>query len=202
MNKRLRNSEKEKLLDQNYVRSRFDYDPETGRCFWKVAKAEHFLSNGKQKPETIAKRFNKMHPEGSEAFTTNTASGYKQAKLKGNTYALHRVIWLWMTGEWPEDQIDHFNHIRNDNRWTNLIEATSKQNNRNRKLPNNNQSGYMGVYYIPRVKKWIVYLSIDGKQKYLGYASSPEDGWNIRKEAQNKYDYSATHGQKICKTVN
>lgn len=37
-----------------------------------------------------------------------------------------------MTGEWPKDQIDHINRIKDDDRWENLREATQSQNSYNR----------------------------------------------------------------------
>jgi hypothetical protein len=37
-----------------------------------------------------------------------------------------------MTGEWPKDQIDHINRIKDDDRWENLREATQSQNSFNR----------------------------------------------------------------------
>ena len=37
-----------------------------------------------------------------------------------------------MTGEWPEDQIDHINRKRDDDRWINLRAATQSQNSYNR----------------------------------------------------------------------
>lgn len=48
-------------------------------------------------------------------------------------------------GDWPKDQLDHINGVRDDNRIENLREVTSQQNNFNRKPNSNSTSNYKGV---------------------------------------------------------
>jgi HNH endonuclease len=54
--------------------------------------------------------------------------GYRVVWCGGRLLRAHRVIWLWMTGEWPEFDVDHQNRVRDDNRWSNLREATRSEN--------------------------------------------------------------------------
>lgn len=68
------------------------------------------------------------------------------------TYKAHRIIWLWVTGEWPNGQIDHINRDALDNRWSNLRIATPNANARNRSVNRNNTSGETGVF-LDRSKK-------------------------------------------------
>ncbi|WP_424031702.1 HNH endonuclease [Methylocella sp.] len=49
-------------------------------------------------------------------------------KIDGRPYTVHRVVWLWKTGEWPFPEVDHEDRNGTNNRWTNLHEATSTQN--------------------------------------------------------------------------
>ena len=76
-----------------------------------------------------------------EAFTSLNNGGYLEGKILGKYYKAHRVIWLWMTGEWPKEQVDHINHDRTDNRWCNLREASRLENYRNQSQYKNNKSG-------------------------------------------------------------
>lgn len=71
----------------------------------------------------------------------------------------------------PEDGLftDHINGDGLDNRRCNLRECTHGQNQMNQKLPKNNTSGYKGVSWNKRCKKWQVRIYVEGKETHLGY---------------------------------
>jgi hypothetical protein len=71
--------------------------------------------------------------------------GYLVIRAGDRVHKVSRLAWLWMTGEWPKDQIDHANLNKADNRWLNLREATPSQNARNCPRLSSNTSGYKGV---------------------------------------------------------
>lgn len=48
-------------------------------------------------------------------------------------YLLHRLAYLYMTGNWPLGEIHHVNHNPSDNRWANLADVTPLENNRLRR---------------------------------------------------------------------
>jgi hypothetical protein len=50
-----------------------------------------------------------------------------------------------MTGDWPENDLDHKDTIRTSNVWTNLRPATRGQNRCNTKAGKNNTLGIKGV---------------------------------------------------------
>lgn len=103
------------------------------------------------------------------------SGGYLRTGLAGNQYYLHRLIWLYMTGAWPDNLVDHDNTIRSDNRWDNLRPATDEQNQHNRKIDSRNTSGVKGVCWSTHHGKWKASLTAYGKRKYLGYFDALQD---------------------------
>jgi hypothetical protein len=57
----------------------------------------------------------------------------------------HRLAWLYMTGEWPTDIIDHKNRNGLNNRWDNLREADQELNLANASVQKNNKAKLKGV---------------------------------------------------------
>jgi hypothetical protein len=118
------------------------------------------------------------------------ATGYRQIWFQGQQHMEHRVAWFLHYGEWPKDQIDHINGVRDDNRICNLREATYSENQCNRKIPKNNKSGFKGVSWNPARKAWQVTIRYGGTNKNLGYFST-------RERAAEMYDKAALkhHGK-------
>ena len=100
--------------------------------------------------------------------------GYRRISLKGRPYVSSRIAWLVHKGAFPKGQIDHINNDVSDNRIENLRDVTSKQNSYNRRKPCSNTSGYKGVTFHKRDKKWQASVEVDGRTKFLGYFNSPE----------------------------
>ena len=103
------------------------------------------------------------------------AQGYRRVKFDGKTYQVHRLVWFYVHGTWPTDQLDHINGVKGDNRITNLREATNSQNQQNQRKPHSrNKNGYLGVTYRKRLDKWQARIKINGTQRHLGLFSTPE----------------------------
>lgn len=66
---------------------------------------------------------------------------------------------------------------------TNCKWATYSEQNANQRMKSNNKSGFTGVSYHKRVKKWQAFYSNNGKRIWLGYFSSPESAAQARKVA-------------------
>ena len=132
-----------------------DYDPDTGFFHWKERLGDN--------------RFNKRY--AGKRVGIKDSYGYLKIRLNGREYKLHRLAYLIMTGRWPEPLCDHINRIKDDNRWINLREITNRDNLRNR----NNNSGFPGVYYRNREKRWRAHTTIDGKYVHIGHFGSAEE---------------------------
>ena len=109
----------------------------------------------------------------------------------------HRLAWLYMTGEFPNGQIDHINHVRNDNRWCNLRVVNNQENHKNRPKQKNNKTGIVGVAFNKRTSKYIAYITVNKKRVSLGYFDDLEKAKETRLNANVKYGYSSNHGVGI-----
>lgn len=88
--------------------------------------------------------------------------GYILIAIKNRHYFIHRLAWLYMTGKWPKNEIDHINRIKNDNRWENLREATRIENGRNVK------KSVGGIYIQKSGDRYMARV-------HLGYFSSEDE---------------------------
>ena len=81
-------------------------------------------------------------------------------------------------------RIDHENRNKLDNRRRNLRLATFSQNNANCGRRRNNTSGYKGVYWNKKTKKWQARIECEGRCLHLKY-------WTTKAAAARAYDRAA-----------
>lgn len=157
------------MLTQSRLREVLEYQPETG-IFIRIS--------GYQK--RIGKVAGRVHPK----------RGYREIHIDGKLYYAHRLAWLYMTGEWPKDEVDHKNHIRDDNKWSNLRDVTASVNQQNRiACQKNSKSGFLGVKKHERCKSrpWQAQIKSNGKILSLGYFSTPEEAHEAYINAKRIY---------------
>lgn len=65
--------------------------------------------------------------------------------------------------------VDHINGNGLDNRKINLRLCSPAENARNQRKHKNNVSGFRGVSWCKREKKWVAYVAKDGVKKFVGY---------------------------------
>lgn len=153
------------MITQEYLKSILNYDPETGFFTWKVRLAAATLIDGD------AGWYNK--------------DGYLIIQIKGKGYPASHLAWLYVTGDWPKDEVDHENLIKSDNRWKNLREANRTENMYNTPTYKNNRLGIKGVGFHKVSGKFRARINVNGKSKDLGLFNTPE-------EAKEAYDKIAT----------
>ena len=173
-------------ISSEYLRSVLGYEPETGVLTWKArSKITHHTVH------TWNKRF-AGKPAGYKGYDK-----YIRITLKGfnkRIFMAHRLVWLIMTGDWPQDQIDHINHNRADNRWVNLRAVSARENLMNSNLRSDNTSGFVGVFWDNDLKKWRASITTHRETKYLGVFDSKEDAVIARKKAANDLNFHENHG--------
>jgi hypothetical protein len=111
--------------------------------------------------------------------------GYIRITVDYRSYAAHRLAWLYMTGEWPADDVDHRDRCRSNNRWDNLRAATHTQNQHNASLRRDNTSGFKGVHFHKQSGKWFAQIRFRGVKHYLGIHATPEDAARAYNKAAN-----------------
>jgi hypothetical protein len=149
------------------------YDPDSGKLFWRKRGVHLFRKTEGRAAENACATWNSRYAD-REAFL-GSARGYVTGCVLNRPCIAHRVIWAMQTGEWPKDQIDHINGVRNDNRWVNLRAATRFENACNRPVPKHSRSGTKGVHWHARDKRWIARITANHKAYHLGTFTSLDD---------------------------
>ena len=84
-------------------------------------------------------------------------------------------------------ETDHINKNKLDNRKCNLRTVTHSKNLMNTGLWENNTSGYKGISWYKRYKKWEAKICVNYKQIYLGRFKGLSDAIKARKKAELIY---------------
>jgi hypothetical protein len=122
---------------------------------------------------------------GEEVGSSSKLHAYYRLKVDGGYYPAHRLAWLYMTGEWPSEFIDHIDRNRRNNVWKNLRDVTQTVNQYNVVAPQrNNKLGVRGVCST----KWGFQASIrvDGRLRYLGHFKTLEEAAQAYLNAKQK----------------
>ena len=125
-------------------------------------------------------------------------SGYILLNIKGKRFLAHRVIWNIVFGDIPEGmEIDHINHVRDDNRIENLRLVEKKDNQKNLSRNKRNKTGVNGVS-LTKQGKYYAQIGVNGKTVSLGYYSNIDDAIRVRLEYEKKLKYHINHGGELC----
>lgn len=159
-------------LSQALLKKHYNYDPNTGKFTAKLPT--HF------------------HNVGDEIGSISV-EGYLETSIKNKRFLVHRLIWLYMTGNLPE-QVDHINHNRQDNRWINLREVNNTNNIKNCSLSKNSVTKINGVNLIKATNKYRAYITVNKKQIHLGIFDNINEAIAARKQANIDYGFHVNHG--------
>lgn len=152
------------MLSQSRLRQLFRYDDTTGGLYW-VSPTSRAVREGQR--------------AGRELNT-----GYRQVMVDGRRYLEHRLVWVWHYGAHPQEEIDHINGRRSDNRVENLREATKAENQQNiAGARRSNATGLLGVSYHAG-RRWRAQIRVSGVKHYLGLFPSPEQAHQAYLEAK------------------
>lgn len=158
-------------LSLERLRALLVYNPDTGIFTWKITR-----------PKCV---------KGAIAGSKCDDGGWRIG-LDGFSYSAHRLAWFYVQGVWPDEEIDHKNRVKSDNRWGNLRPATRVQNQVNVLLKNS--TGYANVDKVG--KRFRAMARINGKQIHLGMADTAEEAHAISVHARRK-----VHGEFVISQI-
>lgn len=145
------------------------YNPETGEFIW----VNRPSCRSKIKCDDIAGCIN--------------AKGYRVIQIFGTQYYAHRLAWAFVHGVMPNDDIDHINGDKDDNRLFNLRSANRNQNQANIRAPKTNKLGIKGVCKVKDRNLFSAKIVVNGRRKHLGYFKNVENAAEVYAAAAKRY---------------
>lgn len=159
-----------------YLKTRIHVDCDNGRVYWKNPTKYHpcLLSN----------------EAGCSAKNTNKKKSYWYVKVDSQRIKRSYLVFLFSTGEWPSEQIDHINGNSLDDRRGNIRLATPTQNAWNHKTRKKLSSTPMGVREL-KSGRFQARIAVHKRQLVIGTFDSVDEASNEyqkkRKELFNDY---------------
>lgn len=159
-------------LTQALLKKFYNYDPLTGVVTARLEQHNYYAG------EVVG-------------YVANT--GYISLSVGCKEYLLHRIIWLYMTGNMP-DQVDHIDHDRLNNKWDNLREVNNTDNSKNASISKNSSTKINGVSFMKSRGKYRAYITVNRKQISLGLYDTEQEAAKARRDADIKYGFHPNHG--------
>ena len=151
---------KEAALPISELKTLIAYNPETGDLSWLPRPTDTVIG----RPRTKGPISGKM-------------GGYIYVSINGKGYLGHRLAWAITRGYWPTEQIDHIDRVRDNNRWSNLREASNRENHTNR---TDNASGQVGVMFEKSRGRWKAFVRVGYTMHNIGRFHTVEEATAAR----------------------
>lgn len=145
----------------------YEYSPDSGLFRWRI---ETHGYGGKKYPGDIA---------------GTIKAGYVVLAIGKSRFRAHRIAWLITYGEFPDDDdIDHANRARSDNRIFNLRLKSRSLNNHNAPKRSDNSSGFKGVSWSKSKQRWWAKINVDKEMHHIGYFNDFREAVEARYAAE------------------
>lgn len=154
-------------MDQTTLKSLLRYASRSGHFYWKVRPSNNV---------------DLSVPAG-----TLDKKGYVIIRYQGKGYKAHRLAFLYMTGSWPPDLIDHEDGNKSNNRWKNLrvLDNQRNQENQSNQANSKNLLGLKGVS-CRADGKYFARITVKGVVHALGCRDTPEEAHELYLKAKRK----------------
>ena len=156
------------MITQSELKALIEYRPDTGEFLWMVNRRGGRGQCRKGAPAGYADK-----------------KGYQYIRLNGREYLKHRLAFLYMTGSWPPDQVDHIDGKHGNNQWSNLRPCTPAENMQNITKTKRNTSGYIGVKRAQ--KRWMATIQVRGQVFKSRTYATPEEAYEAYLELKRQH---------------
>jgi len=142
------------VITAEKLRELMEYDADTGVMRWRV-RMSNFCHAGRIVGTLQSRRGLETH-------------------IARKSYQVHRLIWLWVYGEWPKYTIDHINGNREDNRLCNLRDVSMMGNCQNqRRAKSTSKTGILGVIKVG--SRYKASITAGYKLKHIGTFATAQE---------------------------
>ena len=176
-----------KEITRDFLLEILTYNPLSGVFTWNCRSVGNHFKN-----KRAVGVFNALYSgsvAGSEVSSNKSATSYIAIKINGKSHKSHRLAFIYMTGDAPEE-VDHIDHNGMNNKWTNLRPSDRKDNSKNIPKQKSNKTGVIGVNWHKAAKKWQARaVDKDGKRIDLGRFDNFEDAVEARKRHEISFGY-------------
>lgn len=173
-------------MNQALLQTLIRYEPNTGHVFWRERDVKFFKS------EHSCRSWNTKY--AGKKIMNLDGKGYNSVFIMGKQYRVHRLIWLYVYGVFP-NIIDHKNGNKTDNRLSNLRDVDCQKNHMNMRRAKNNSSGITGVYFNKKKGLWCAQMKFNGATYHIGSSKNKADAIQMRKDEERKLGFSERHGR-------
>ena len=124
----------------------FRVDTTTGKVYWLVRRPKH---GGWTQTGDLAGYIPNEN--------CGRTAGRAMLRYEGQTYQISRLVWLFATGAWPTQMIDHIDKDPTNDAFSNLRDVSNKEN-----LQNVTRKPFYGIYFDNRKNCFCIELRHNG----------------------------------------
>lgn len=147
---------------------------------------QEFLKRFEYRDGELYLRFRKYNKDINLPAGSYNKRGYRKVNVNYKTYYVHRIVFLMHHGYLPPI-LDHIDGNIKNNKIENLREATQSQNQFNRKIDKDSNTGVKGVKWVEKRKQYLAHVRVNYKKHYVGCFKVLEDAEKAVKAFREKH---------------
>lgn len=153
----MKNLESEELT-QEVLQELLHYNPETGVFTWNNRDLKYFshCKFSQRACKIWNAKFANKEAKNKSKQDKKTRTSYVRIRItlnkKTKLYKAHRLVFLYLDGKLPPEQVEHIDGNGLNNKRNNLRKVREGENHKNMPMQKNNTSGCTGVTWNKKLK--------------------------------------------------